>query len=201
MTPQAVILDFGGVLTRFQSPDAVAALGVIAGLSADEMRHRYWQHRSAYDGGLPARDYWLRVLEGTRTTNAEATIAQLIEVDIASWLNYREAVWDLTRAFRAAGGRTAMLSNGVPEIVRVIRQERPLDQWFDVAVISCEVDCQKPDAAIYRMCLDQMGIAAREALFVDDLPANLDGARAVGLDTLHFTGDESVEALRIRLGL
>jgi FMN phosphatase YigB (HAD superfamily) len=38
------------------------------------------------------------------------------------------------------------------------------------------------------------------ALFVDDRLENIDAARRLGIDTLHFTGGDRIEELRRRLG-
>jgi FMN phosphatase YigB (HAD superfamily) len=67
--------------------------------------------------------------------------------------------------------------------------------------VSYEVGCAKPDAAIYRICLDQLQVPAASVLFVDDRVENLEAASRLGIQTLHFTGDESVEELRGRIGV
>jgi putative hydrolase of the HAD superfamily len=51
----------------------------------------------------------------------------------------------------------------------------------------------KPDPAIYRHTLDKLGVAAHEAIFIDDIPANIAAARALGIDGIVFT---AVEQLR-----
>ena len=89
-----------------------------------------------------------------------------------------------------------MLSNGVPEIIGRVRAERRLQDWFDVVVVSCEVGSCKPDPSIYQLCLDRLGEPAAQTLFVDDRAENLQAAESVGLQTLQFTGDESVPLLR-----
>lgn len=193
----ALILDFGGVLARAQSAGAVATLAALGRLPQEEFLARYWQHRRAYDDGLPVRRYWEQVLAPDAVD--EATLSRLIEADTASWIDFRDAVWQTAATFRQTGGRTAILSNGVPEIIGAIRRQRDLDAYFDEVIVSCEVGCSKPDPAIYRLCLERLGVAAQNALFVDDLPANLEGAAALGIQTLHFRGDEDVPALRRRL--
>jgi putative hydrolase of the HAD superfamily len=195
-----LILDFGEVLSRPQRGESVKRLAALAGLPVDEFRSRYWQHRAAYDGGLPVSDYWRRVLECDDEVPRDL-LAQLIAVDAFSWRDYREDVWDIAAAFRARGGRTAMLSNGVPEIIATIRAKRRLEAWFDVVVVSCEVGCCKPDPAIYKTCLEQLDTPAARTLFVDDRSENIRAAEAIGLQTLEFAGDESVRALRELLDL
>ncbi len=199
MTPDALILDFGEVLTRPQPRDAVERMAAIARLPVDQFVSRYWRHRGAYDGGLPVAEYWRRVLE--MDGDEVAALDDLIAADAASWSDYRGEVWDIAAAFRARGRRTAMLSNGVPEVIGRVRADRPLDAWFDVVIVSCEVGRCKPDPAIYEMCIDRLGIPAESTLFVDDRTENLEAAEAVGLRTLRFAGDATVPVLRTLLDL
>ena len=92
-----------------------------------------------------------------------------------------------------------MLSNGVPEVMARIRSERALDSWFDVVVVSCEIGCAKPDPRIYEICLSRLGVAADRALFVDDRTANIEAAAKLGIQTLHFAGDQPVRELKCRM--
>jgi putative hydrolase of the HAD superfamily len=199
----ALILDFGEVLVHPQSADAIARMAQLVHVSAEEFQKRYWSHRVAYDSGLPAVDYWRRVLQGLDPApdDLDPIVADLIAADYDSWTVYRPDVWEIARTFKAAGGRTAILSNGVPEIMGRLQRERSLAEFFDAIVVSCEVGCAKPDPAIYRICLERLNVPAEAALFVDDRVENLEAARALGIQTLHFTGDASVSELRERLVL
>jgi putative hydrolase of the HAD superfamily len=200
MAFQGLILDFGEVLTRSQSKHIVERMASIAQLPFDEFVSRYWEHRAAYDGGLSGMEYWRRVLEQTGN-GSPAAIAMLIESDASSWSDFRPETWDIAAQFRGRGNRTAMLSNGVSEIISRIRARRPLDAWFDVVVVSCEVGCCKPDPGIYNLCVERLGVPPELTLFIDDRMENLNAAESVGLHTFHFTGDSSVSGLRSALGL
>jgi putative hydrolase of the HAD superfamily len=122
-------------------------------------------------------------------------------LDASSWSDYRETVWDIAAEFRARGNRIAMLSNGVAEIICRVRTERHLEALFDVVIVSCEVGQCKPEPDIYRMCLDQLAVPAALTLFVDDRLENVAAAENAGLRTFHFSGDQSVAALRNALDL
>lgn len=204
MSPlRALILDYGDVLSRPQRADCVHAMAERLGVTLDAFRAAYWQHRRPYDAGLPAVDYWRRVL-GTigwnvREPQVPATIEWLVETDVASWVEYRDGVWALARWFRATGRRTAFLSNGVPEVVARIRADRPLESWFDVVVVSSEVGVTKPDPRIFELCLERLAVEPGDALFVDDRPENVQAAERLGIRTLHFTGDDAVRRLRALL--
>lgn len=199
MPLEALILDYGNVLSHSQREDWFEAMATQVGAPPHAFRDAYWQHRQPYDAGLPAAEYWRRVLETLgRSSGAlehRPAIDQLIEADVASWTDYREEMWVLARSFRVGGGRTAFLSNGVPEAMARIRAERPLERWFDVVVVSCEVGVAKPDPGIYKMCLSRLGVEPNRALFVDDRLENIDAAARLGIQTFHFTGDDLMRRL------
>ena len=89
-------------------------------------------------------------------------------------------------AARRAGVRTAMLSNSWGED----RYDRAqLEQLFDAWVISGEVGVRKPDAAIYSLAAERIGLPPQECVFVDDLPGNLKPARTLGMATVVHRGD------------
>lgn len=75
---------------------------------------------------------------------------------------------------------------------------------FDVVVESAIVGVRKPEPRIYQIACEALGIEPREAVFLDDMGANLKGARALGMHTIkvdHTTSaiDELEEALGIPL--
>jgi len=201
---RALILDLGEVLVLPQPPGLVLRMAEVAAAPLAAFRAAYWAHRPAYDLHGNHRRFWGQVLEDCRSplgeAAREAATAQLLELDIRSWTVYREEVWEIAAAFRGAGGKLAVLSNGVTEILDRVRTERNLDRTFDAVVVSCEVGCMKPDPAIFRIALERLGVEAVDSLFVDDRAVNVAGAEAIGLHALHFVGAGSVPVLRARLG-
>lgn len=67
---------------------------------------------------------------------------------------------------------------------------------FRDIVVSGDEGLVKPDPAIYRRLLDRNRLAAGECLFIDDSPANVAGAEAVGMRAHHF---RSPRQLRLAL--
>jgi putative hydrolase of the HAD superfamily len=57
---------------------------------------------------------------------------------------------------------------------------------FDAVLEAAKMGVLKPDPAAFRAAADALGEDPRRCLFVDDLAANLDGARAVGMATTPF---------------
>jgi putative hydrolase of the HAD superfamily len=196
--PAGLILDYGNVLSRVQDQTWMDEAARRLGAEVAAFRAAYWRHRHAYDDGLSAADYWRRVVAAARPAAAPAPsdLAALIASDVASWSVYHDEVWALAARFRAAGGRTALLSNSGPEVMARVRADHPLEARFDVVMISCEVGLAKPDPRIFRLCLERLGLSAGAALFVDDRADNVEAAAGVGLQTLQFEGPDALDRLR-----
>ena len=71
----------------------------------------------------------------------------------------------------------------------------------DGAIFSYEIKQIKPDAAIFEALFEKYQIKAEESVFLDDLQANIEGAKLVGMQGIVFTGlEEAKEALK-KLGV
>ena len=67
-----------------------------------------------------------------------------------------------------------------------------ISKFFDHTVLSYEVKALKPDEKIYRSVLKKTGVNAHDCFFVDDLQANVEGAKNLGFDAALFTTSESL---------
>jgi putative hydrolase of the HAD superfamily len=97
---------------------------------------------------------------------------------------------ELMRELKASGKRMAMLTNNVREWEPLWRSMLPVDEIFETVVDSGFVGVRKPEALIYEMTLERLGLPATSCLFVDDLLPNIEGARAVGMSAVHFRDNE-----------
>ncbi len=62
-------------------------------------------------------------------------------------------------------------------------------EYFDGLVVSCDIHIVKPDIRIYRYLLETYGLAPEECFFIDDMAANVEGARKAGISGAVFGGD------------
>jgi putative hydrolase of the HAD superfamily len=178
---KAVIFDYGNVLCGPQQPDDVAAMAAILNLPRERFEQIYWRYRLAYDEAkLDPFEYWKYF--GSVTPSQ---IEQLNRIDAASWTHARPVMPEWVRELRQAGLQVALLSN-MPFTVR----DAVLDcEWlpqFDQRTFSCELRISKPSPEIYNHCLRNLGVSAKEALFLDDRPENVRGAEAVGMHGIVF---------------
>lgn len=186
---RALILDYGEVLSLPQDAGLADEMAAVAGVTRERFQQAYWRHRRAYDLGRRATDYWRDTLHDLEISD-DAIIPALIDLDVRSWTGYNDPMWTLAREVRASGLKTAILSNGVPEVMARVVSDRPLTPLFDVVVVSYELGHAKPEREIYDATLARLGVAPGEALFVDDRAENIAAARDLGLRAFHFTGSD-----------
>jgi 2-haloacid dehalogenase len=70
----------------------------------------------------------------------------------------------------------------------------PFFALFRDIVVSGDEKLLKPEAEIFRLCLDRNGLNAEDCVFIDDVLHNIEGARAVGIDAIHFQSPQQLEA-------
>jgi putative hydrolase of the HAD superfamily len=67
-----------------------------------------------------------------------------------------------------------------------------MDDCFERRFISSELKMIKPDPAIFRHVLSEMGYSAKDSVMIDDNPRNISAAKAVGMKGIVFCGRESL---------
>lgn len=92
------------------------------------------------------------------------------------------------RELRAEDVRVGLLSNNSMALVDDLAALNVIDV-FDARVISAAIGVMKPAPKAYHAVLGALGISPERALFVDDSPANVEGARAVGMAAVLFSPD------------
>jgi putative hydrolase of the HAD superfamily len=202
----AAIFDLGGVLTTpiFESFTGFEEeLGLEPGDLIKAFREHYKRQDGEADfhlletGRISEAEYYKRL--GTRVSEMGSKVtmpADPVEVRKKLWGRIRrneemlEAVGKIHDHYKVG-----LLTNNVKEWGGW-RDLYPAD-LFDVVIDSSDVGVRKPDPAIYRLACDGLGVAPERAAFVDDIDANVEGARAFGLTAIQFTTTgEVLERLR-----
>ena len=192
--PRAVIFDFGRVLSMQPDMDAHTALVETAGVPDEVFEQHYWAHRHAYDAGaLNGVTYWENVAKGAGFMLTPERLAALQHHDAVMWANLNAPMLEWAFALQKAGVKTAILSNMGDVNLAYMRKHFDWLSGFTCLTWSCELLTAKPDPAIYQHTLEKLGVAPNEALFIDDIPRNIEAARAIGIDAIQFT---TIEQLR-----
>jgi putative hydrolase of the HAD superfamily len=191
---QAVIFDYGEVLSGPPNPQAHQNLLNIAGVEKELFEKAYWAYRLDYDADiLNGQTYWQAVARDTEAHFTPQQIEQLMEQDAAMWMDLNPAMVAWIPKIKQAGLRLGILSNMGYGVLGYILPRFDWLAQFDQLTWSCELGVVKPDPAIYLHTLKKLQVLPEQALFIDNLEKNIVAAESVGLHALLFT---SVDQLR-----
>jgi putative hydrolase of the HAD superfamily len=202
---EAVVLDYGGVLTTPVGDSAAAWLERDRIDPASFSRVlKAWLSRGAPDGTPIHRleTGAITVAEFDRLLAAELVGLGGVPVPteglltgLFAELRTDEAMFGLVEELRALGVRTALLSNSWGNTYPRDR----LDAAFDPVLVSGELGLRKPDPAIFAHLLDLLDLPAERVVFVDDAEPNTEGAARLGLRTILHTDHDTTRAALARL--
>ena len=199
-SPSTVVFDLGGVLIDWDPRYAYRQMGG----SEAEIEH-FLEHVAVSE--------WNRQMDAGKPF-AEA-IAERKErfPEHAEWLDAWWSRWpdmlggaidgtvQILRDLLDAGTPVYALTNWSAETFPIAQERFDFLDWFEGIVVSGEIQKAKPDAEIYHHLADDFGITLPEAVFIDDLPANVEAARSVGLHGIRFEGPEKLRLDLEALGL
>ena len=116
----------------------------------------------------------------------------LVDLDRELLLRYARLYDDaipFLRTLRSRGIKIAIVSN-CTQHTRDLLESNGVADLADVLALSCEVGVFKPAAEIFSYALDQLGVTARGAVFVDDQPSYCAGAADLGITAVQIVRGE-----------
>lgn len=199
---RAVVFDYGMVLTDKPDAAAYAELLRISGLTSERLDKFYWADRHAYDEGkYTGLEFWQKVVRDAGLTLDAATVEELNDWDARMWTTENPVMLAWQQQLKERGIFTAILSNMGDNVLANMKRTFDWLGRFDVLVWSYQLKMAKPDPAIYRHVLKELGTRAEETLFLDDKQVNIDAANALGMRGLLFTDVEKLRGDLIAMGV
>jgi len=183
MSIQAVIWDFGGVLVRTEDFKPRQRWAEHFGMTHAELAGLMFgmEDMRAQRGEISAAEQW----EAARSQlDLEQETFDTMLDDFFAGDVLDETLIEHIRALKPER-KTALLSNAFDNL-RPYLDEVHIADAFDEIIISAEIGVIKPEARIYHLMLEKLGVQPGEAVFLDDLLENVEGARAVGMHAIHF---------------
>lgn len=148
----------------------------------EQVVHGSESWKQAQTGTLSVTNYWDDVAKQLQLSQSE--IQQLAHDFFSGDVLDQELV-GYTRELKAAGYPIALLSNDSPALLEKLHHLQIAD-LFQPLVISALIGVMKPDPLAYQSVLTQLGYQAKNAIFIDDMPANIAGAEAVGIHAIRY---------------
>jgi HAD superfamily hydrolase (TIGR01509 family) len=199
-----LMFDFGNVVGFFDYSAIFHRFGLRLGLSAQQFEAMIYQRGAAPLGSEFERGR-LTSQEFARQVTELAGLEMSFDEFEALWsdiFTLNEPVAQLVAALKQRGYTLLLGSNTNVLHARFYRRrfEEALAP-FDHFVFSYEIGELKPDQAFFRACLDRVGAPPAACIFIDDALANVEGARASGIQAVHYRDTPSLIAELRRLGV
>jgi epoxide hydrolase-like predicted phosphatase len=193
MTIRAVLWDLGGVLLRTEDQSSRIQLEDRLGLPRGELGRIVFDSEAslrATVGEMTTEDVWTWVLErlGLPQIERDPFVRDFFTED-----RIDQVLMDYIRSLRPAR-KTGMITNAWDIARHYLETRWHIADAFDVLVISAEERLAKPDARIYELALSRLGVQPQESVFVDDLEANVAGAKAIGMHAIRFQSTPQILA-------
>ncbi|WP_018438111.1 HAD family hydrolase [Paraburkholderia atlantica] len=196
-----LLFDLEGVLSHYDRAARVERLAAIAGCTEETVRHAIWGSglEARADGGEIGDDEYLRELGAL--LGYPVSRAEWLDARLASITPNEAALALASRASQRC--RIAILTNNCRLLTdHIAYLNPPVARLFGAHVYSSAAfGAAKPATQTYLRCVERLGAAATETLFIDDSEANVDGALAAGLQGYRFVDADGLAVEFARRGV
>jgi epoxide hydrolase-like predicted phosphatase len=183
---KAMIFDFGRVISAAKPRELFHHYEDELGLERDTINRLMFesdQWRQALVGKMTMARFWQAIGPSLNLHSTDAVTqfqhryyaAEKINAEVLQLLQELHSSYQL-----------AILSNHPPGLQDWLA-DWDIHGLFEVVFCSGDEGIAKPDPRAYRITLERLGVEAAEAVFIDDTPAYVEAARALGLHGLVFS--------------
>ena len=197
---EAVVFDLGNVLIPFNPR------WLFRKLLQDEASIDRFFAETDFDAWNTAMDAGRRFADGVAAHSRRFPhYRSLFEAFFERWHEtigepIAESV-EVLQALQKGGIRTYALTNFSAETYPLAVARFPFLADFDGAVVSGSEGVVKPDSAIYQRLVQRYSIDPARAVFIDDKLENVEAARRLGFNGIHFSDPALVRPALRALGL
>jgi len=194
-----VAFDLGNVV--LQHTGALPALSRLLDVDPQAFSEAYFEHRPDYDRRSDASRYWNSIAAAAGSAEPDvALIQELVRLDDLGWNVADPETLELVDELHEAGLHLAVLSNAPSSMGRLV-ESQPWAAHFQRLYFSGDLGLVKPEPAIYRHLLDDLGATPAELAFLDDRSDNVEAAIQAGINGILFTDAARARAELKRIGL
>jgi FMN phosphatase YigB (HAD superfamily) len=198
-TPGFLYFDLGMVLLEFSVDRMLRQMAEVSGVSVETLKEILFDRglmKQYETGAISTPEFYESYCKrtGIRPDYNALCLAgsDIFEINIP--------MLPIVVQLRQAGYRLGILSNTCEcHWEYCMEHYRFVKECFHVHAASYSIGALKPEPAAYQAAAELAGCRLDEIFFVDDIPGHVEGAKAVGIDAVHYTSAAQVAAeLRMR---
>jgi putative hydrolase of the HAD superfamily len=191
------IFDIGNVVIRWPGNDPIFNyISKKYHVPKAKMKEAMWNGLGDVESGKLSVDNYVResLARVGRKLHKDDDAKSLISYPFEKRVKLNLSVIRLVKSLRKMGYQLYALSNTSPPHVKVMRR-MGLMTLFDRFFVSCELGLLKPDVKIYKRVLNKIHGTPRDVIYIDDILANVEGARQAGMKrAIHYKDAKSLKA-------
>ncbi len=191
MTPASPVLlsDIGNVLVAFDFAVAARRCAERCPHPMEQLFHRLDDIKGPYENGEMDDDVFVR--EAIKALDFEGSEEEFKSI----WCEIFTENAAMKQTLAAVAGQVSMylLSNTSGLHKDYLLRNFEIFRNFQGGVYSYSAKCSKPHESIFRVTMDELGLDPATTFFVDDLPANIATAKALGFKTHCYRMDAHEE--------
>ncbi len=198
---KTIFFDIGGVLIDIHPERTYQYLSDSADVEVSMVKESFpWDAHDQYERGIMNNEDWFITykeslpqpccLKRSDFWNAWKLLLgeEKNTVNILEALNKQYSIW--------------LLSNTNPKHIQDEIEKRYLfPSLVNGAVYSFDVGVRKPEKEIYEIAMQRANANPQECLFIDDLLENIQAAKQIGIEGIHFISSEQLKQELVRLGI
>ena len=198
---KTIFFDIGGVLIDIHPERTYQYLSDSADVEVSMVKESFpWDAHDQYERGIINNEDWFITykeslpqpccLKRSDFWNAWKLLLgeEKNTVNILEALNKQYSIW--------------LLSNTTPKHIQDEIEKRYLfPSLVNGAVYSFDVGVRKPEKEIYEIAMQRANANPQECLFIDDLLVNIQAAKQIGIEGIHFISSEQLKQELVHLGI
>ena len=198
---KTIFFDIGGVLIDIHPERTYQYLSDSADVEVNMVKESFpWDAHDQYERGIMNNEDWFITykeslpqpccLKRSDFWNAWKLLLgeEKNTVNILEALNKQYSIW--------------LLSNTNPKHIQDEIEKRYLfPSLVNGAVYSFDVGVRKPEKEIYEIAMQRANTKPQECLFIDDLLENIQAAKQIGIEGIHFISSEQLKQELVHLGI
>ena len=198
---KVIFFDIGGVLLHIHPDKMINRISDITGLSYERVRLSFPEKgHDIYEKGQMTNQEWFQTFKSSLPIDSGLTENKFW----SAWaliLGEESKVIDILLELKKYY-KIWLLSNTNPKHIQdELDKKYVFPQLVDGAIYSYDVGLRKPHKLIYIKACELAKVDPVESVFIDDLIENIDGAKKVGINGIHYTDIKTLNKSLKQLGI
>jgi putative hydrolase of the HAD superfamily len=191
---KAIMFDWGGVLAENTTEKIIKKISTTFDINQDKLYDIYIKNLPKYElGALNSNEFWNIICDKFNIPLQK--VKKLIAI-----VPKITPVFKLSKKLKLSGYKVSILSTNHEDRINIIKDNFNLN-FFDDILFSKDIGIMKPNKKIYQIAMKRIKCQPKECIFIDDHIENVNGAKIIGMEAIHFRDIEQLEKELVSFGI